>query len=171
MKLSPSVKHSISKLHIQQAKYHGRQFEGNQCRLLLKNVNRLQIPDDLADFKDVLIALRRLHSVCNDDYLSMNYVEIIDNFSFAWFKLTNFHKISTTPKLHIVLDHLCNYFDEYGVTLKTVSDELVESMHSYVEKCMNRSGYKVKSVLNPSHGKKLFRALMHVNCYNLKIKK
>ena len=32
--------------------------------------------------------------------------------------------MSTTPKIHIILDHLYSYFDDNKITLKTTSDEL-----------------------------------------------
>ena len=56
-----------------------------------------------------------------------------------------------------------------NVTLKHVTDELVEHMHKFVEKRMVISGYIVKDITNVSHGNKLFQAVTHVNCYNLRI--
>ena len=112
-----------------------------------------------------------LHAIRNADYLDINYVKYIDEFSTAWCKLTDSHNISTTPKVHIILHHLCDYFDDSEMTLKRVTDELVESMHQYVDKVMCNSSYKVKDVNNPQHGKLLFRAVTHVNCYNLRLKK
>ena len=166
----PDIKNNISKLHIKTSDYHGSQYEGNQCRQLLKSINRLNIPTQFKEFTEVLKSLRKLHSICNEDYLCVNYESHIDKFSKCWYKLADKYKISTTPKIHIILNHLCDYFDECEVTLKTVSDELVESMHQYVDKFMVRSCYKVKDVKNPTHGKNLFKAVCHVNSYNLRIK-
>ena len=136
----------------------------------MRNISRLNIPCNLSEFRDILVALRKLYHVCNDDYLCANYAKVIDDFSRAWYKLRVNHDISTTPKIHIILDHLCDYFDDSEMTLKCITDELVENMHQHVEKIMMRSGYKVKDVSNPNHGTKLFKAVMHVNSYNLKIK-
>ena len=91
------------------------------------------------------------------------------NFSYSWLELVSYTNILTTPKVHIILDHLCDYFDETGITLKKVTDELVESCHQYVHKRMTRGGYIVKDETSDSHGDKLFRAIMHVNTYNLRI--
>ena len=71
--------------------------------------------------------------------------------------------------MYVPLDHLCDYFDESEMTLKKVTDELVENMHQFVHKRMMQSGYKVKDVSNPNHGVKLYKAIMHVNSYNLYI--
>ena len=49
------------------------------------------------------------------------------------------------------------------------STVLTRISHQYVEKRIMRSGYKVKDLKNPNHGKKLEMALKHVNCYNLRI--
>ena len=37
------------------------------------------------------------------------------------------------------------------VTLKSVTDELVENMHQHVKKFIVRSGYKVNEKTNPNH--------------------
>ena len=150
-RLSPSVVTTIEELHIQPSKYHGRQYEGNQCRKLLKSVKKLKIPPYLVEFENVLIALGKLHCMCNADHLPHNYVNVIDNFITAWFKLTEKFAVSTTPKIHIILHHLCDYFNEMNVTLKLVTDELVEHMHKFVEKRMSVSGYIVKDISNISH--------------------
>ena len=40
-----------------------------------------------------------------------------------------------------------------------------------MSKKMVNSGYKVKDVLNPNHGKKLLKAVTHINSYNLRLRK
>ena len=70
------------------------------------------------------MALRKLYQICNCDHLSHNYVKVIDNFSHCWYKLADKYNVSTTPKIHIILDHLCDFFDDCEMTLKTVSNEL-----------------------------------------------
>ena len=67
------------------------------------------------------------------------------------------------------MDHLCDYFDDTGITLKKVTDELIESCHQYVHKRLTRGMYLVKDVTSDAHGNKLFRAIRHVNTYNLRI--
>ena len=44
---------------------------------------------------------------------------------------------------------------------------MIESMHQYVDKRMQKSNYMVKDYLNPRHGEKLYRAVLHLNGYNI----
>ena len=53
------------------------------------------------------------------------------------------------------------------MSLVKTADELIENMHQFVHKRMLRSGYMVKDVLNPMHGRNLFRAVLHINAYNV----
>ena len=106
--------------------------------------------------------------MCNEDYLPCNYVKIIDEFTAAWNSLSLKYSISTTPKIHIIIDHLIDYFDSSEMTLRKTSDELIENMHQFMHKRLMK-GYWVKDVENPSHGLLLFRAVKHINCYNLRI--
>ena len=48
---------TIDNLHIQQSKYHGKNFEGNQCRAILKSVTKLNIPKELVESKNVFVTL------------------------------------------------------------------------------------------------------------------
>ena len=128
------------------------------------------ISNNMSKFENVLVALRKLHHICNKEYLCLNYTKVIDDFTKAWYTLINKYDISIKPKIHIILDQLCDYFDDCEVTLKSVTDELVENMDQHVEKFMVRSGYKVKDITNPNHGRKLYKAIMHINSYNLNIK-
>ena len=156
----------MEKLNIQKAKYHGQKFEGNQCRKILQNINKLKIPFDLHEYKTVLTSLRDLHKVCNQELLSYRYTEVIDKFSSSWSKLTSNFKISTTPKIHIILTHLEDYFDETELTLLKTTDELVESMHQHVFKRMMK-GYNVKNIFSPKHGDLLMNLVLRINAYNL----
>lgn len=162
----PGIVKVLEKLHIQKAKYHGKKFEGNQCRKILNNINKLKIPHDLVEYKNVLVSLRNLHRMCNSEVLPSNYTETLDKFSSSWSKLKSKTNISTTPKIHILLHHLEDYFDETELTLLKTSDELVESMHQHVFKRMMK-GYNVKDINSPKHGEMLFKLVRRINTYTL----
>ena len=119
----PGIIKILEQLHIQRSKYHGCNFEGNQCKKIIKNIRKLKIPDNLSEYRDILYAIKDLHFVCNSEILPCSYPEVIDNFAKRWFKLKSKFHISTTPKLHIILDHLEDYFDETELSLKKTSDE------------------------------------------------
>ena len=164
----PKLVKVLNDLHIQNSKYQGKNFEGNQCRKILKNICSLQIPEHLVEYKNVLLNLRSLHIVCNSECLPHNYTEVLDKFSSSWYQLQEKYKISTTPKIHIILDHLEDYFDETQITLLKTSDEIVESMHQVVYKRLMK-GYNVKDISNPTHGDRLFNLVCRINTYNLDI--
>ena len=103
--------------------------------------------------------------MCNQQLLAHNYQEVINQFRSAWFALTDEYNISTTPKIHILLDHLEDYFDRTNITLIKVTDELCENMHQHLGRRLVKSMYFVKDVLNPNHGDRLFRAVRHLNSY------
>ena len=86
----------------------------------------------------------------------MSYNELVQKF-----------KVTVNNKFHIIFDHLEQYYDHTKLSLVKTSDELIESMHQYVHKRMLRGGYKVKDVLSPLHGHNLYRAVLHINAYNI----
>ena len=101
--------------------------------------------------------------------LPHNYCEIIDNFSKSWFNLSVKLNLSTTPKVHILTEHLCDYFDDSSLTLIKVTDEIVESSHQLFNKTISK-GYKIKSLSSTTHGVLLHNAVRRYNTYNLRIK-
>ena len=117
---------------------------GNQCRMILKKVKHLKIPPELKAFEDFLSNLNLLYIVSNSQLLCHNYCEVIDNFTESWVKLASQFKLSTTPKLHIIIDHLCDYFDETNLTLVKSSDEIVENCHQLFNKRLIK-GFAVKT--------------------------
>ena len=127
----------------------------------------MEIPEAFKEFSDVFLALRSLHQMCNQQLLPHDYYRVIDNFRTSWYTLTNEYDISTTPKIHILLDHLEDYFYQTNMTLIKVTDKLCENMHKYLSKRLVQSMYHVKDVSNPNHGARLIRALRHLNTYNL----
>ena len=56
--------------------------------------------------------------------------------------------IDMSNKLHLIFDHLQVYHDNNNLSLIKTGDELIESMHQYVDKRMQKSNYMVKDYLN-----------------------
>ena len=140
---------------------------GNQCRIILKNIGRLNIPQEYREFQDALHSLNELNRMISQEVLPDNYTAVINSFSNKWYILADKFRLSTPPKLHIIIDHLQEYFDATGLSLVKTSDQLIENMHQYVHKMMSQSNYYVKHVENPHHGILLFRAVQHLNCMNI----
>ena len=140
---------------------------GNQCRLILKNVEKLKIPAEFVEFKIMLIALRQLNFMVSQETLPSTYSHVISHFANSWYTLSDKFNLSTSPKCHIILDHLEDYFKETGLSLVKTSDQLIENMHQYFHKVLTRSNYHVKHPLNPRHGEYLLRAVKHLNSLNI----
>ena len=157
----------IKQLFIVREAYQGKTYEGKQCRLILKSIDNLGIPDELKPFETAFKALKSLVSMCYAEVLPTNYCSVINEFKRAYEVLIVRFRVSITNKLHIVFDHLCNYYDQTRLSLRKTSDELIENMHQYVHKRMVKGGYLVKDLLNPRHGVNLYRAVLHINAYNV----
>ena len=53
-------------------------------------------------------------------------------------------KLSWTPKAHQIADHFSDYFDDplvCGQSLGVTTDQVIEHMHSYVNRMLTRSMY------------------------------
>ena len=98
--------------------------------------------------KGIFKSIKDIHCLCNQDFLSHNDQEVIDNFRSSWFKLTDEYNISITPKIHIILDQFEHYFDLSNITLQyyKVTDILCENMHQVLSKMVTKSMYYVKDM-------------------------
>ena len=144
---------------------------GNQCRLILKNIEKLKIPAEFLEFEIMLKALRKLNFMVAQETLPTNYGHVISHFANSWYVLCDKFNLSTTVKCHIILDHLEEYYNETGLSLVKTSDQLIENMHQYFNKVMTRSNYFIKHPNNPRHGQYLLRAVKHLNSLNICVNK
>ena len=126
----------------------------------------LDIPANLVEFADVLERLRVLNYMVGQEILPADYIAVINSFSNAWFWLADKFFISTTPKLHVIIDHLNDYYMETKLSLVKTADHLIEHMHHYTHKRMVTSNYYVKDVMNFKHRKQLYNAITHINLFN-----
>ena len=79
--------------------------------MILNKTPQLKIPEHLSAFTTALCKLRKLFILVNNEFLPCNYHQIIDEFTCAWCVLWNNFNVSITPKVHIIMDHLADYFD------------------------------------------------------------
>ena len=96
----------------------------------------LNIPQSFLIFKDVFLALRKLYFLCNKELLPCNYQKMIDDFRSAWLNLKDMFSGFTIPKLHILTDHLEDYFQMTDAILIKTSDELFETSTSIKGSCV-----------------------------------
>ena len=97
-------------------------------------------------------------------YIHLN----LDRFTCAWDKLHKEFGTTYTLKVHIMIHHVNDYVDMVGGgLLKRGSDQVTEAAHQLLIRRMEASNYWVRKVGTKAEGAKLFRAVVHVNSYNL----
>ena len=162
-------------LHLLREKYH-HDFEGNQCRALLKKVNLLvglviedseKHPEKDYEthpakvFIDVLKALDNLVAGCFGKTLCTDYAQRIKVFAESYDEC----KISITSKVHAIKVHLDLFLDKHKVGLALFSEQAFEAIHSKFLEIWAK--YKIKDKSNPNFFNALFRALLDFNGANI----
>ena len=103
-------------LHIVQSDYHGSDWEGNQLKLIMKkeNLDKLEdcIPSQFAPFVDCLRNLDNVYTSCTGSVLDPYHEQVIDKFSDSFDILHKQFGVTITPKVHIIQDHLADFFKQ-----------------------------------------------------------
>ena len=87
-------------------------------------------------------------------------------------KIATFY-LSTPPvtmplKCHIIADHLSDYFNIHGKTLKKVSDQVVEASHHKVKFFFeSRPNYNYKEKESKESGEATLAGIIHFNSINI----
>ena len=81
-----------------------------------------------------------------------NHRAVTGNFKAKWKTLvdTKF-KLSWTPKVHYICDHFSDFFEDplvEGRALGHTTDQIIEHMHSYINRLLTKSFYKLKNCLS-----------------------
>ena len=72
--------------------------------------------------------------------------------------------VPITPKLHIVFEHLSEYFEMSGKTLRKKTDQ---TTHSKFDNFIRAHNFKIRDVESEKAGEYLLKAVKHFNSYNL----
>lgn len=115
--------------------------------------------------REEIIRLKDVNKLVSCPVLPDNYKEVISSWRESWNQLFKNGQITETNKIHILNDHLEDYYDETGMSLTRTSDQTIESCHQFVDKVLRRSNYWVKDVLSDKCGQKLYRGILHINGY------
>lgn len=130
---------------IKKSEYHGGALEGNDCRKLHKNVNKLEelwfkkhqkIPVPHKSFNEVV-------SFCYGRDLNEDYKDKISKIKNDYMQL----EISVIPKVHAVFFHIQEFCDLTGSRLGTWNEQLVSHYNQEFNKCWEK--YLVKEQKNP----------------------
>ena len=145
-----------------------RQYTEYQVHLTFKmrlyfppRFSKLHIPDPLVLF--TLVA----YEISHQKEVNPNHREIINKFEMSMMKLHEKFAVPITPKLHIVFEHLSEYFEMSGKTLRKKTDQTVEATHSKFDNFIRAHNYKIRDVESEKAGEYLLKAVKHFNSYNL----
>ena len=102
-----------------------------------------------------------------------NYKNVLKNLKSSWTALTEDPQISMSwpNKVHYIVDHFQDYFEDplvNGEALGNTTDQLIEHMHSEIDKIMKIGGYWVNDA--EKCGKKQHNAILKINAFSVNIK-
>ena len=92
--------------------------------------------DDYLQKVDCLKSLAEVHNICRSPSLRIDYEEVIQEITITLEECRV--GISKTMKVHIISDHLPEYFKKTGKTLLKINDEVVEAVHSKYKQFVER---------------------------------
>ena len=119
------------------------------------------------DIIDTMEAFTFFQEACCGVKPKENWVDSIKWFSEKYKVLHMTHDISITNKVHIICDHVEDYIRLTGKGLGRVSDQIVEGLHSALNKRLCSSNYWIKDVESEVHGNNFLKGICHFNSYNI----
>lgn len=133
-------------------------FEGNACKKILNNVDKLRSICSLGCLKFVSAfdSLKKVVNSCFGMKLDAQFCYYIDEFK------NNFERldIPVTTKLHIIFTHLKQFCLKYNRALGYFSEQVIESVHHDFNVTWSR--FKVPKI-HPNFTKNLLRAVCVYN--------
>ena len=97
-----------------------------------------------------------------------NHREILQKFKRTWITLMENFGITMPLKVHIIVDHLSDYFELEHQTLGDTNDQFIEACHAKVKKFFeNHPNYHFKDKSSDKYGEALLAAIIHFNSNNL----
>ena len=149
--------------HVKKSEYHGSQFEENDSRKLLKNVDMLEelCLHEYHQFVNAFILFNDVVISCYGRNLLPQYKTSLSNFKDAYLKLN----ISDTPKVHLVFYHIEEFCSLKNMGLAIWSEQTTESLHQEFKKCWEN--YLVRDTEHPLYGERPLQAVQMFNSLNL----
>ena len=98
------------------------------------------------EYEEFIIHLKNIsevHKVATKKELDIDDAkEVLTKFTNDWKVMRDKFNLSESLKIHIINDHMLDYFELTGKTLLTVSDEITEAAHSALRTFDERHKYK-----------------------------
>ena len=111
---NPATQFAIS-VHAVSTSYHGKAFAGNECRRLLKNLDKLaeKVPEELTPFVTCLSDLNNIVASCFS-VLGPEGTEYINHLEAFYKSAVDLADVSFTPTLHAIVEHVRDFFEIHG---------------------------------------------------------
>ena len=112
--------------------------------------------------------IAKVHEVATNKVLDIDVAkEVLSNFNENWTILRNKFDLNESLKIHLIKDHMYDYFELTGQTLLRVSDETTEAAHSALRMHDERHGYKILKKGTEQHAKNQHKSTVSFNAKNL----
>ena len=112
--------------------------------------------------------IAKVHEVATRKVLDIDVAkEVLTNFDVNWTNLRDKFDLNESLKIHLIKDHMYDYFELTGQTLLRVSDEVTEAAHSALRIHDERHGYKILKKGTDQHFKYQHRSTVSFNAKNL----
>ena len=147
-----------------------RAFQGPECDIILRNLDLLQalLPQRLHTFVEALRQVAIVYQMSTANSVVSNHREILQNFKHTWITLMAEFGLTMPLKVHIIVDHLSEYFELEGSTLRNTNDQFIEACHAKVKKFFeNHPNYNLKDKTSEKYGEAIHAAIVQFNSNNL----
>ena len=155
----------------------GGQFNGPTLKKILENHNgKLDELKEIVSkhgneftmFTDFLENLGKLNVAVNLKTLEKELIGgIIGQLDSIFQRLQARFDLSMPLKVHVILHHYMDFFESFGETLLSYSDEVTEAMHSQIRLFEDAQRYINNKKGSISHAKMQHRSTVHINSINL----
>lgn len=137
-------------------------FEGNQCKKLIDNVDKLRAicGIDSLKFVKAFESLKKVVDSCFSSKLKDTFEKDIEEFKKYYGDLD----VKVTPKVHAIFYHVTQFCKKSNRGLAFFSEQAVESLHHDFGTVWNR--YKVLKS-NPEFSKQLLKSVLKYNCLHI----
>ena len=126
------------------------------------------LPQNLHTFVDALEQIKDIYRMAHATTVEIDHREKIELFRNTWLTLMQDHGQTMPLKVHIILDHLSDYFELESKTLRNTNDQFIEACHSKVRKFFdNHPNFNHKDKSTDMYGDAILTAITHFNSYNL----
>ena len=152
--------------------YHGEVFEGNACRKMLKNADKICSSKVLKGKSPLLVqpivmAYKSMDKIVQDCFSTAKVSEDLSSDIKDLNRLFEGTEINETLKIHVILHHLehCLSNISNGRGLGLVSEQAGESIHRVFLKNWNR--YKIDLISDSSYPERLKKAVVEFSFRHL----